>query len=153
MSLSWVLWLNIAKFGVYLRYRHCSKLFRKLRKESDFWQRCYRNSTKVWERKRKSGREKILNIGNHITEIPVVQTCWLKINCGNAIAEIGKKNLWQLWQCHCQKWEEKKMVVEIWGGIKKKMLRPQYFYNIFTTNHRWLFIISSNLNLTLRLLF
>ena len=27
-------WLNIAKFGVYLRYRHCSKLFRKLRKNS-----------------------------------------------------------------------------------------------------------------------
>ena len=35
------------------------------------------------------------------------------------------------------------MVGEIWGGIKKKMLRPQYFYNIFTTNHRWLVIISS----------
>ena len=45
------------------------------------------------------------------------------------------------------------MVTEIWGGIKKKMLRSQYFYNIFTTNHRWLVIISSNLNLTLRLLF
>ena len=42
-------------------------------------------------------------------------------NCGNAIVE---------------KWEEKKIVVaEIWGGIKKKVLRPQYFYNIFTTNH------------------
>ena len=34
-----------------------------------------------------------------------------------------------------------------------EMLRPQYFYNIFTTNYRWLVIISSNLNLTLRLLF
>ena len=45
------------------------------------------------------------------------------------------------------------MVAEVWGGIKKKMLRPQYFYNIFTTNHSWLVIISSNLNLTLRLLF
>ena len=33
------------------------------------------------------------------------------------------------------------------------MLRPQYFYNIFTKNHRWLVIISSNLNLTLGLLF
>ena len=28
-----------------------------------------------------------------------------------------------------------------------------YVYNIFTINHRWLVIISSNLNLTLRLLF
>ena len=28
-----------------------------------------------------------------------------------------------------------------------------YIYNIFTTNHRWLVIIDSNLKLTLRLLF
>ena len=28
-----------------------------------------------------------------------------KLICGNSIAEIGKKNLWQ---CHCRKWEEKK---------------------------------------------
>ena len=83
--------INIAKFGVYLHYRNCSKLFRELRKESKFRQRCCRNSTKVWERKRKSGREKILNFGNHITEIPVAQTCWLKTNCGNTIAEIRKK--------------------------------------------------------------
>ena len=33
------------------------------------------------------------------------------------------------------------------------MLRLQYFYNIFTTNHRWLVVIGSNLKLTLRLLF
>ena len=65
-----VFWLNIAKSGVYLRYRHCYKLFRELRKESEFQQRCCRNSTKVWERKRKNGREKILNFSNHITEIP-----------------------------------------------------------------------------------
>ena len=23
------------------------------------------------------------------------------------------------------------MIAEIWGGVKRKMLRPQYFYNIF----------------------
>ena len=85
-------WLNIAKFGIYLRYRHCSKLFRELRKKSEFRQRCCRNSTKVWERNRKSEREKILNFGNHITEILAVQTCWLKTNCGNVIVEIGGKN-------------------------------------------------------------
>ena len=33
-----------------------------------------------------------------------------------------------------------------------EMLRPYYFYNIFTTNHKWLIVIGSNLNLTLRLL-
>ena len=44
-----------------------------------------------YERKRKSGREKFLNFGNHITEIPAAQTCWSKTNCGNDIAEIGEK--------------------------------------------------------------
>ena len=43
-------------------------------------------------------------------------------NYGNGIAENGRK--------------KKIIVAEIWGGIKKKMLRLQYFYNIFTTNLR-----------------
>ena len=44
----------------------------------------------------------------------------LQLVCGNAIAEIGEIFFF-LWQCHCRKWEEKKIVVaEIWGGIKKK---------------------------------
>ena len=37
--------------------------------------------------------------------------------------------------------------------FNREMLHPQYFYNIFITNHRRLVVISSNLNLTLRLLF
>ena len=56
----------------------------------------------------------------------------LHLVCGNAIAEIGGKKIffWQLWQFHCRKWEGKKKVVsEIWGGIKKKC----YVHNIFTT--------------------
>ena len=73
-SLSRVIWLNIVIFRFYLGYRHCSNLFREMRKESEFRQWCYRNLTKVWERKRKSGREKILNFDNMITEIPVAQT-------------------------------------------------------------------------------
>ena len=33
----------------------------------------------------------------------------LQLVCGNAIAEIGEIFFfWQLWQCHCQKWKEKK---------------------------------------------
>ena len=71
-SLSRVIWLNIVIFRFYLGYRHCSNL--EMRKESEFRQWCYRNLTKVWERKRKSGREKILNFDNMITEIPVAQT-------------------------------------------------------------------------------
>ena len=37
--------------------------------------------------------------------------------------------------------------------IFREVLRPQHFYNIFTTNHGWLVIIGSNLNLALRILF
>ena len=139
-----VFWVNIAKSGVYLRYRHCFKLFRELSKESKFWQRCCRNSTKVRERKRKSGREKILYFSNYITEIPAAQTA----------ARVGVKcpkgN--QLWQCHCRK-RGKKKLLKSGEELKKKMLRPQYFYNIFTINHKLLVIISSILNLTPRLLF
>ena len=70
-----VFWLNIIKYGIYLHYKCCFKLFRKVRKDSEFRQRCCRNSTKVRERKKKSEREKILNFDNHITEIFVAQTC------------------------------------------------------------------------------
>ena len=78
-------------------------------------------------------------------------------NCGSAIAEIGeeKKIFVAIVAMPLPKMGGggKLVVTEIWGGIKKIMLRPQYFYNIFTTNHRWLVIISLNLNLILRLLF
>ena len=140
---SGVFWLNIAKFEVNLCYRYCFNLFRNLRKESEFRQYHCRNSTKIGERKRKSGRGKFLIFGNTITEIPSTHTCcpsgFSKCECaqGKPNAEIGKKK-WQLWQCHCRKWEEKKIVVaEITcEKLKKKVLRLQYFYNIFTTNHR-----------------
>ena len=64
--------------------------------------------------------KKETNCGNVIVEIGEKKK--FCANCGNAIAENGKK--------------KKIVVVEIWGGIKKKVLRSQYFYNIFTTNHR-----------------
>ena len=41
----------------------------------------------------------------------------------------------ELWQYHCRKWEKKKIVAKIWEEILKKVLRSQYFYNTFTTNH------------------
>ena len=67
------------------------------------------------------------------------------MNCGNQVAKNGRK-----------KKKKRIVVAEILGRnffYLKNVLRPQYFYNIFTTNHRWLVVISSNLNLTLRLLF
>ena len=36
-----------------------------------------------------------------------------------------------------------KKIYEICEWVKKKLSRPQYFYNIFTINHTWLIIISS----------
>ena len=35
----------------------------------------------------------------------------------------------------------------------REILCPQYFQNTFTTNYKWYVIISSNLNLLLKLLF
>ena len=55
--------------------------------------------------------------------------------CGNGIAKIGgKKNVAiGLWQCHCRKWEEKKIVVaEIWEGIKKKSATSTIFLQQIT---------------------
>jgi len=48
----WVFSLNIAENHVYLWYGYCSKLFGKLRKESEFRQWCCRNSNKSMRKKR-----------------------------------------------------------------------------------------------------
>ena len=70
-------------------------------------------------------------------------------NCGNAIAEIRKKKIVTIVAMALPKMgEKKKSGSEIWGVKKKKKC---YVHNIFTINHMWLVIISSNLNLTLRL--
>ena len=45
-----------------------------------------------YEREREKKWKKILIFGNHVTEIPVAQT-WPQTNCGNGIAEIGKKKI------------------------------------------------------------
>ena len=133
--LSRVFWLNIAKFEVNWCYRYCFNLFSNLRKESELRQYHCRNSTKVGKRKIKSRRDKFLIFGNGIAAIPFAHTCCLggcskcecaqgkpndvEIffffgNCGNVIVENGrKKNS----DCRNHMW-----------GIKKKVLRLQYFY-------------------------
>ena len=79
-----------------------------------------RKSTMCQERERK------LNFDNEIIEILVLPklngVLERENNCGNQVAE----------------------------NEGKKMLRPQHFYIIFTTNYMWLIVIGSNLNLTLR---
>ena len=71
-----------------------------------------------------------------------------------ALSKMGKKKLNGIMAMSLPKMGgKKKFVAKIWEEILKKVLRSQYFYNTFTTNHMWLVIISSNLILTLRLLF
>ena len=71
--------------------------------------------------------------GNDIAEIGGEKKL-LQLVCGNAIAKIGGKFVAIPLS---KKGGKKKIVVaEIWGGIKKKVLHSQYFYNIFTTNHK-----------------
>ena len=56
-------------------------------------------------------------------------------NCGNAIAEIGEKKFMAIMAMSLPKIGEKKNSGcrnHIWGIKKKKVLRLQYFYNIFT---------------------
>ena len=60
----------------------------------------------------------------------------LQLVCGNAIAEIGE--IFFFVAMPLPKMGGKKiMVAEITcAKLKKKVIRLQYFYNIFTTNHR-----------------
>ena len=72
-------------------------LIGKLRREKEFRQQCCRNSTKNEEReKEKGGERKQRNFGNTVTEIPLPKMLPVQLkknNCGNAIAEKGKKKI------------------------------------------------------------
>ena len=121
---------------------------------------------KVWERRRKRWIEKMLNFGNGDTEFSVPNSAtrvWVcgvpkvkkkkkkiwQTNCGNAIAEIGKKKFVTIVAMALPKMGGKNVVRKL-GRVKKKKC---YVHNIFTINYIWLVIISSNLNLTLILFF
>ena len=57
-------------------------------------------------------------------------------NCGNGIAENGKKLNGIMAMSLPKMGGKKKFVAEILEEILKKVLRSQYFYNTFITNHR-----------------
>ena len=81
--------------------------------------------------------ERKLNFGNEIIEILVLPILTeMETNCSNGIAENGREKKKELWQLSCRK-------------LRKKNPMCTTF---FITNYRWLVIIGSNLNLTLRLL-
>ena len=117
-----------------------------MRKESEFRQYHCRNSTKVGERKRKSGREKFLIFGNTITKIPFANTfcpsgcskcecAQRKTKCGNGIAEIEKKKL-TIVAMPLPKLEGKKIVVAkiTCEELKKKSVTFTIFSQQITGN-------------------
>ena len=75
-----VFWVNIVISKLNLLYRYCLKLIEELRKEKEFRQHCYRNSS---------------------AQIPArpVSCVLKKTNCGNAIVEIGKKRKFFFGNC------------------------------------------------------
>ena len=106
-----VFWVNIAKYELNLRYRNCWNLFGILRREIEF-QYCHcQNSTKsMREKKKKMERENVefqqrgyrnsfakfcCSGMRGVRGVPKVKRkkfFFWQTNCGNAIAEIGKKN-------------------------------------------------------------
>ena len=132
-----VFWLNIAKFEVNLRYRYCSNLFRDVRKESEFRQYHYRNSTKSRKDKKKKWEREIFDFRQHhhrnsfcpdllpsgclkcecVQGKPIVAMALSKQgvffffgNCGNAIVGNGRKKKIVVAEITCEE-------------LKKKVLR------------------------------
>ena len=107
-----------------------------MRRETEFRQQCCRNCKKIHCVK----GERKLNFGNEIIEILVLPVLTeMETNCGNGIAKIGRKK-----KKNCSN-----QVAENGGGKKKDATCTIFFI----TNYRWLVVIGSNLNLTLRLFF
>ena len=53
-----------------------------------------------------------------------------------ALPKMGKKIEWNYSNVIAENGREKKnFIAKIWEEILKKVLRSQYFYNTFTTNH------------------
>ena len=62
----------------------------------------------------------------------------LQLVCGNAIAEIGEKKFVAIVAMPLPKMggKKKNLLPKYGEKFLKKVLRSQYFYNTFTTNHR-----------------
>ena len=88
-----VFWLNIDKFEVNLRYRYCSNLFRDVRKESEFRQYRYRNSTKSRKDKKKKWEREIFDFRQQLHRNSFCPV-------GARSVSVRKEN--QLWQWHCR---------------------------------------------------
>ena len=133
------LWLNIAKNEVYWCYRYYSKLFGKMRKETEFRQQSCRNCKKKYN---VSGERenwisvmrlpKFLSYPSSAHEVPQVHargsaqkrkqlwqpSCWNcrdkkreNMNCGNQVPENGRKKKKRIVTTKLPKMKEKKCYV------------------------------------------
>ena len=94
-----------------------------------------------------------MNFGNEIIEILVLPVP-PSLLVPKMQARGSTRNGNQLWQLHCRKWEKKKKKRIVATKLPKMEEKKDATSTIFfTTNYRWLIVIGSNLNLTLRLLF
>ena len=112
-----VFWLKIAKNVVYWCYRYYSKLFGKMRRETEFRQRCCRNSKKKYnELGERENWISVMRLSKFLS-CRYRQACSclkcrlggaleMETNCGNGIAENGRKK--ELWQLSCWKWRKRK---------------------------------------------
>ena len=106
-----VFWVNIAKFKVNLRYRNRSNLFGILKREIEFQYYHCRNSNKSMREKKKKAERENVEFRQWGYQISCAQFCcpgvkgvrgvlevkrkkkFWQTNCGNAVAEIGKKKI------------------------------------------------------------
>ena len=135
----WVFWVNIAKSELNLRYKNCWNLFGILRKETKFRYYHCRNSTKSMREKKKNVDRENVEFRQRGYRNSSVQFCCLGVrdvrgvpkvkrkrkknwqtNCGNAVAEIGKKIV-TIVAMALSKMGEKKSGFEIWGEKKKSV--------------------------------
>ena len=130
-----VFWVNIAISKLNLLYRYCLKLIGELRKEKKFWQQCCQNSTKIRREKDKKVERERRGISATLLpkflypnfclscvlcEKKQLRQCHCRNrkkrkfffgNCGNGIAENGKKKF---------EWNYGNVIAE--NGRKKKNL-------------------------------
>ena len=118
-------------------------LIGKLRREKEFRQQCCRNSTKMRREKKKKGERESKGISaTLLPKFLCPKYCPFslkKSNCGNAIAEKGKKKIC-FGNCGNAIAKNGKKNYKICEWVKKKSC---HVHNIFTINHTWLIIISS----------
>ena len=110
---NWVFGLSMAKYGVCCCYKHCFKLFSKMRRETEFRQYRCQNCKKEYEREESwvmwLGRKK-MNFGSLPKFNPLPKLCpWSALvwvlewftNCDNQVAKIignwGERK-YELWQ-------------------------------------------------------